>query len=78
MARGAHLVQHRDGVEKPDHVALVVVLVDVLEVRIEGVVVEIEIGVGVGGALPGIGDGEIIGIENLRLGMAAILGIGNR
>ncbi len=51
--------------------ALVGVLVDVLEVRIEGVVVEIEIGVGVGGALPGIGDGEIIGIENLGLGMMA-------
>ena len=55
-ARGAHLVQHRHAIEKPDHVALVGVLVDVLEVRIERVVVEIEIGVGIGGALPRIGD----------------------
>ena len=64
-------------IEKPHHVALIIVLVDVLEVRIERVVVEIEIGVGVGGALPGIGDGEILSIEDLRLGMAAIFGIGD-
>ena len=77
LPRGAHLVQERDRVEKPHHVALVIVLVDVLEVRIERVVVEIEVGVGVGGALPGIGDGEILGIEDLRLAMPAILWIGN-
>ena len=56
LARGAHLVQHGDAIEEPDHVALVVVLVDVFEVRIERVVIEIEIGVGIGGALPGFGD----------------------
>ena len=67
LARGAHLVEQRDAVEKPDHVALVIVLVDVLEVRIERVVVEIEIGIGIGGFLPGLGDGKILGIENLRL-----------
>ena len=56
--RGAHLVQKRDPIEKPHHVALVIVFVDVLEVRIERVVVETEVGIGVGGALPCIGDGK--------------------
>ena len=77
LARGAHLVQERDAVEKPHHVALVIVFVDVLEVRIERVVVEIEIGVGVGGALPCIGDRKVFGIQHLRLAMPAILGIGD-
>ena len=47
--------------------ALIVVFVDVLKVRIERVVIEIEVGVGVGGALPCIGDGEILGVEDLGL-----------
>ena len=77
LARSAQLIEDGDGVKKPDHMALIIVLVDVLEVRIERVVVEIEIGVGVRGALPCISDVQIIGIENFRLGMAAILRIGN-
>ena len=73
-AGGAQLVQHGHAIEKPDHVALVVVLVDVLEVRIEGVVIEIQVGVGVGGALPGVGDVQDIGVEDLRrLVMPAVL-----
>ena len=63
LAGRAHLVQQRHAIEKPHHVALVVVLVDVLEVRIERVVIEVEIGVGVRGALPGIGDGQVFGIR---------------
>ncbi len=53
-AGGAHLVEHGDGVEKPDLMADVSVFVDVREVRIERVVVEIDLGVGVGGRLPGL------------------------
>ena len=63
LARGAHLIEDGDAVEKPHHVALIIVLVDVLEVGIERVVIEIEIGVGVGGALPGIGDGKILSVR---------------
>jgi len=43
--------------------ALVPVFVNVLEVRIERVVIEAQIGIGVGGALPDIGDGEVFGVE---------------
>ena len=57
--------------------ALIIVLVDVFEVRIERVVIEIEIGVGVRGALPCVSDVQIIGVENFWLGMAVILWIGN-
>ncbi len=64
-AGGAHLVQHRDAIQEPDHVALVQVLVDVLEVGIEGVVIQVEVGVGVGGALPGLGDVQVFGIQHL-------------
>ena len=67
-ARGPHLVQQRHAVEKPHHVALIVVFVDVLEVGIQRVVVEIEIGVGIRCPLPRIGDRQIFRIEHLRLG----------
>ena len=50
--------------------ALVQVLVDVLEVRIESVGIEAEFGLGIGGVLPCVRDREHIGVEYLwRLGM---------
>ena len=73
LAGGAQFVEDGDAIEKPDHVALVQVFVNVFEVGIEGVVIEIEIGVGVGGALPYVGDVQIFGIEDFRLGMPAAL-----
>ncbi len=80
FARRTHLVQHRHRIEEPDHVALIVVLVDVLEVRVKRVVVQIEVGVGVGGALPCVGDGEIFRIQHLGICrfamMAASMGLG--
>ena len=48
--------------------ALVSVFIDVLEVRIERIVIEIEIGVGVRGALPCLGDSEIFSVDHLWLG----------
>ena len=67
LAGRAHFIQDRDSIEKPNYMALIVVFVDVLKVRIQRVVIEIEIGVGVGGALPGIGDGKVISIQDLWL-----------
>src|ERR1019366_7765920 len=57
--------------------ALIVVFVDVFKVRIERVVIEVEVGIGVGGALPGIGDGQHIGIEHFRFWTLAAFGIGD-
>ena len=57
--------------------ALVIILVNVLEVRIQRVVVEVEIGVGIGRAPPGIGDGEILCVEDFRFG-PRIFGDGER
>ena len=79
LAGRAQLVQHGDAVEEPDHVAPVGVFVDVLEVRIERIVVEVEIGVGVGGALPCVGNVQVLGVEHLgleRLAARALLGRG--
>ena len=62
--------------------ALVGVFIDVFVMRIEGVVIEVEIGVGIGGALPGFGNGEVFGVEHLGFGglasMAAPGWRGNR
>jgi len=58
-AGGAQFIEHGDAIEEPDDVALVRVFVHVLKMRIEGVVVEIEIGVRIRGALPGFRDGEV-------------------
>ena len=48
-ACGAHFIQQSYAIEEPDDVACVGVFVDVLEVRIEGVVIEIEVGIGIAG-----------------------------
>ncbi len=57
--------------------ALVGVFVHVLEVRIERVVIEIEIGVGVGRSLPCLGDREVVGVDDLRFrGFLAFAGRG--
>jgi len=47
LACAAQFVEHRDAIEEPDNVTLIGVFVDVLEVRIEGVVIEVEVGIGV-------------------------------
>ena len=57
--------------------ALVIVFVNVLEVRIERVVVKTEVGIGVGGVPPCIGDGKDICVEHLRLTVPAILRVGD-
>ena len=53
-ARGAHLVQNRDGVEEPDLMAHVRVLIVVGEVDVQRVVVEIDLRLGVRCRLPGL------------------------
>src|ERR1039458_3551250 len=58
--------------------ALVVVFVDVLVVGVEGVVIKIEIGVGVRRALPCFRDRKVLGVEDLGFGMALVFWIGNR
>ncbi len=57
-AGDTHLVDGGDGVEEPDLVALLGVFVVVGEVRVEGGVVEVDFGFGVGGALPGVLGGD--------------------
>ncbi len=52
--------------------ALIGVFVNVFEVGIEGVVVEVEVGVGIRGALPCIGNVKIFSVQNLGLGMLAL------
>ena len=64
-AGDAHLVEGGDGVEEPDWCAAVGVLVVVGEVGVEGVVVEGDIGLGVGGGLPGLLGGDIVDGEDL-------------
>ncbi len=65
FAGGAHLVENGDGIEEPDVVADVGVLVVVGEVEVEGVVVEVDLGAGVVGFLPGLLSGERDGGEDL-------------
>ena len=76
-AGGAQFVKEGDAIEEPDDVALVQVLVDVLEVGIESVVIEVQVGVGVGGALPYVGDVQIFGVEDAGLGMLFVFWVGN-
>ena len=58
-AGGAHLVEDGDGIEEPDLVADVGVVVVVGEVGVERVGSSLDVGAGVGGGLPGVlrGDG---------------------
>ena len=79
-ARGAHLVEQVTPSRNQTTWRWLRVLVDVLVVGIERVVVEVEIGVGVGGALPGVGDGQIFGIERPAAWQAwsRVFGIGDR
>ncbi len=46
--------------------------------RIERIVVQIEIGISVGGTLPRIGDGEIVCADGFGFLVLAAFGIGNR
>ena len=43
------------------------VFVNVFEVRILRIVVEVKIGIGIGGPLPSIGNVQILGVDHLRL-----------
>ncbi len=64
-AGGTHLVEDGGGVEEPDLMADVGVLVVVGEVGVEGVVVELDVGLGVGGGLPGLLGGDVVDGEDL-------------
>src|SRR3569833_1641858 len=81
LTSSTKLIQHRHAIKKPDDVTRVRVFVDVLEVRIEGVIVEVEIGIDIARKLPYVGDvGMLLGIEDVwrtNLGVAR-LGIGDR
>ena len=68
-AGGTHLVEDGDGVEKPDLVADVGVVVVVSEVGVDGVGVDLDLGSGIGGGLPGILGGKLLGAEDLELGL---------
>ncbi len=72
-ARDAHLVEGGDGVEKPDGVLHLGVVVVVGEVRVERVVVERDLCVGVGGGLPGLLGGEHGGGVVGRRGLGIVL-----
>src|SRR6185503_1780753 len=80
LASSAKLIQQGNAVKKPDNMACMGVLVDVLEVRIECVVVEIEIGIHVACKLPDIGYVRmLIGVDDVRFAQLGVarLGIGD-
>ena len=70
--RGAHLVQRSHAVQKPDIVTDVVV-VQIGEVRVHGVVVEVDIGVSVRGLEPGVLHGHVVHCFRRRAFLLALL-----
>ncbi len=75
LAGGAHLVEDGDGVEEPDLVADVPVVVIVGEVSVHGVGVELDLCAGVGGGLPGVLGGASQCAEDFRLGRRGVAGL---
>ena len=68
LPRGAHFIQRRDAIEKPDLVALMAVFVVIGEVGVQFVALEMHVRLGVGCFLPDLLHGQVAGVDNFELG----------
>ena len=70
--RRPHLVQRGDAIQKPDIVANIVV-VEIREVRVHGVVVEVDVGLGVRCLEPGLLRRDVVNVFRRRAFLLALL-----
>ena len=70
--RRAHLVQRGHAIEKP-HIVANIVVVQIGEVRVHGIVVEVDVGLGVRGLEPGLLRRDVVHVFRRRAFLLALL-----